>query len=113
MNGGGLRTVLESIHRGELAVTSERIVYVVMRIGDANDRFVIPTKNTIQEAHRAGVGDEGADIGLINERNHESNMAGFLMSSKLTRRREDKLSLVQDAQKCVLSATANPRRDKS
>ena len=72
MNGGSLRAVFKSIHRGEMAATSERMIYVAMRIGDANDRFVIPTKNTIQEAHRAGVGDEGADIGFINERNHES-----------------------------------------
>lgn len=77
MDGGGLRAVLEGIHRGELAITSERIIYIAMRIGHANDRFVIPTKHPIQEAHRAGVGDEGADIGFINERNHESQYAWY------------------------------------
>src|SRR5690349_12288743 len=37
-----------------------------MRVGDANDRFVIPINNIIQETHRAGVGDEGANFGLID-----------------------------------------------
>jgi adenine deaminase len=58
------------MHSGELTVTSERIICVAMRVGDANDYFVIPTKNAIQEAHRAEVGDKGANFGFIDEHVH-------------------------------------------
>ena len=66
MNGGGLRTVLESVDSGELAVTSERVICVAMRVGDASDRFVVPTNNAIQEAHRPGVRDKSANFGFID-----------------------------------------------
>ena len=71
MNGGSLRTVLESVHSGELAATSERITCLAMRVGDTNDRIVIPGNDAIQEAHRAGVGDEGANFRFVDEQSHE------------------------------------------
>lgn len=72
MNGGSLRAVLESMHRGELAVTSQRVICVAVRVGDANDRFVIPTNNIIQETHRAGVRDEGANLEFIDQHSREN-----------------------------------------
>ena len=72
MNSGSLRTILKSMDRGELAVTSERITCVAMRVADANDRFIIPTNNIIQETHRAGVRDEGTNLGFIDQHNHDN-----------------------------------------
>ena len=70
MDGGGLRSVLERVQRRKLAVAPKWIVYVAMRVADANDRFVIPTNNSIQETHRAGVRDESANLRFIDERSH-------------------------------------------
>jgi hypothetical protein len=60
------------MHRGELAVTAKRIICVAMRVADANDRFVIPANNIIQKTHRAGVGDEVANFGFIDQAPHEN-----------------------------------------
>jgi hypothetical protein len=43
-----------------------------MRVGGANNRFVIPANHIIQETHRAGVWNEGADFRFIDARSHEN-----------------------------------------
>jgi hypothetical protein len=67
VNGGGLRAVLESVKRRKLSAMSQRIICVAMGAGNANDGFIIPTKHAIQKTHRAGVRDQGANLGFIDE----------------------------------------------
>ena len=70
MDGGGLRTVLECVQRGESFIAAKRVVRMAMRLGKANNRFVIPVEYAIQQTHCPGVRNQSADFRFVDRRVH-------------------------------------------
>lgn len=62
VNRRRLRGILESMHRGKLAVTTQRVIWVAVAAGNADDRLRVPAGDGVDQAHAASVRNEPADF---------------------------------------------------
>jgi hypothetical protein len=66
VNSCRLRTIFESVDRGQMAVTAQRVCWITMRITSAYDRAIVPQQDFVYEAHQIGVGDQRANFGFVD-----------------------------------------------
>src|SRR5262249_55952392 len=67
VNSRRLRTVFESVYRGQTPKAAQRVCRITMRITDACDRSIVPPHDLVYQAHQIGVGDQRSNFRFVDE----------------------------------------------